>query len=209
MIGARHMGVGADDETRLAVGEMGERPFLARGLGVEVDHRGVARFAQWAGAELALDGGERIVERIHEDAPHHIDDEEPRATLALDHRRATARGACGKIDRADQARLAFDEHERLALVEGVVAERHRVDADGEEVFENRLGEAEAAGGVLAVDDDEIEPPAGAKQRNLFEQRDAPRPPDDIANEQETDHRSLKRIVSCSVTMASRLWSWAS
>ena len=68
MIGAGRMGVGADDQARLAVGEMGERPFLARRFGVEVDDRGVARLAERAGAKLALDGGKRIVERVHEDA---------------------------------------------------------------------------------------------------------------------------------------------
>ena len=41
----------------------------------------------------------------------------------------------GEIDRPDQARLALDEHERLALIEGVIAERHRIDADGEEILE--------------------------------------------------------------------------
>ena len=74
-----------------------------------------------------------------------------RAPLALSTSVAPRPGVPGgKIDRPDQARLALDEHQRLALIEGVIAERHRVDADGEEVFENRFGEAEAARGVLAV-----------------------------------------------------------
>ena len=89
-------------------------------------------------AELALDGGERIVERVHENAAHDIDDQEPRAFRALDDRGAPAGRARREIDRPDQARLALDEHERLALIEGVIAERHRVDADGEEFLENRL-----------------------------------------------------------------------
>ena len=131
------MGMGADDQARLAVDEMAERPFLACRFGVEVDDRGVARLAKRAGAKLALDGGERIVERVHEDAAHHVDDEEPRAVRALDHGRAASRRAGGEIGRPDQARLALDEHERLALIEGVIAERHRVDAHGEELLENR------------------------------------------------------------------------
>ena len=155
-------------------------------------------------AKLALDGGERIVERVHEDAAHHVDDEKPRPLRVLDHRRASPRRARGEIDRADQARLALDEHERLALIEGMIAERHRVDADGKEFLEQALGEAEAARRVLAVDDDEIEPPAGAQNGNLLKDGGASRPPDDVANEQETDHCSLKRMVSCSVTTASRL-----
>ena len=52
----------------------------------------------------------------------------------------------------------------------------------------RFGEAEAARGVLAIDDDEIEPPAGAQKGNLLKDGGAPRPPDDVADEKQTDHR---------------------
>ena len=74
----------------------------------------------------------------------------------------------GIVGRTDQARLPVDEHERLALVEGVIAKRHRIDADGQEFLEDRLRDAKSAGGVLPVDDDEIEAPARAQERNLFE-----------------------------------------
>ncbi len=74
----------------------------------------------------------------------------------LDDRRAASGRAGGIVGGADQPRLPLDEDERFALVEGVVAKRHRVDARRQELFEDRLGEAEPAGGVLAVDDDEVE-----------------------------------------------------
>ena len=141
-----------------------ERPFLARRFGVEVDDRGVAPLPSGQRPSSRFDGGERIVERVHENAAHHIDDKEPRALRVLDDCRAPSRRARREIDRADQARLALDEHQRLALIEGVIAERHRVDADGEEFLQHGLGEPEAARGVLAVDDDEIERPAGAQKR---------------------------------------------
>jgi hypothetical protein len=41
----------------------------------------------------------------------------------------------GEIDRADEARLALNEHQRLALIKGMIAERHGVDADREEFLE--------------------------------------------------------------------------
>ena len=97
-----------------------------------------------------------------------------RAVGGLDQRRAAPRRAGRIIGGADQARLALDEHQRLALVEGVIAERDRVGAGGEKFLADRLGDAEAAGGVLAVDDDEIEPPALAQRRQLG--RAAPRGP---------------------------------
>ena len=138
MIGARHMGMGADDQACLAVDEMAERPFLARRFGVDVDKRGVEALSERTEAELALDDRERIIERVHEDAAEDIHDQEPRALRALDHRGAAARRAGGIVGRPDQARLALDEDQRLALVEGVIAERHRIDADGAEILEDRL-----------------------------------------------------------------------
>ena len=89
-----------------------------------------------------------------------------RAVGGLEQIGAAPRRARGVVGGADQARLALDEHQRLALIEGVVAERDRVDAGGEEFLADRLGDAEAAGGVLAVDDDEIEPPARAQARQM-------------------------------------------
>ena len=118
------------------------------------------------------------------------------APFALSITDAPRPGRAGRvIGRPDEPGLALDEDERLALVEGVVAKRHRIDADGAEIVEDGFGEAEAAGGVLAVDDDEIEPPAGAQNRNLLEDGGAARPADDVANEEQPDHRVGKRMVS--------------
>ena len=87
-----------------------------------------------------------------------------------------------------QARLALDEDKRLALVEGVVAEGHDVGAGEQDLVADRLRDAEAAGRVLAVDDDEIEPPALAQGRQALDDRVAARPADDVAEEEEA-HRS--------------------
>src|SRR5262249_13832827 len=62
------------------------------------------------------------------------------------------------VERADQPRRALDEHQRVLLVPRVVAERDRIGAGVDEVLVDRLGDAEAAGRVLAVDDDEVELP---------------------------------------------------
>ncbi len=93
--------------------------------------------------------------------PIRLIDQHPRAGRGLEDVGAAAGRAGGIVGGADQPRLALDEHQRLALIEGVVAERDRVDAGGEALLADGLGDAEAAGGVLAVDDDEIEPPARA------------------------------------------------
>ena len=83
---------------------------------------------------IMVDDGEGIVERIHEDAAHRVHHQHARAVLGLDHRRALARRAFGKIDRADELRRALDEDQSLALIPGVIAERHRVGAGADQLF---------------------------------------------------------------------------
>ena len=91
----------------------------------------------------------------------------------------------GIVDRPQQPRLALDEHQRLLLVEGVVAERHHVGAGIEQLLEDGLGDAEAAGRVLAVDDDEIELVALAQAGQRIDDRLAAGAADDIAEKQQT------------------------
>ena len=88
--------------------------------------------------------------------------------LRLDQGRAAARRAGRIVDRTDEPRRPLDEHQRLLLVPGVIAERDRVGAGIDELLIDRLGDAEAAGGVLAVDDDEIEPPVAHQPRQPLE-----------------------------------------
>ena len=114
--------------------------------------------------KFALDRGERIVERIHEDAAHGVDDERALAVLGVDQRRAAAGRAVRIIDRADQPRRSLDEHQRLALIPGMIAERDGVGAGIDQFVVDRFGDAEAAGGVLAVDHDEVELPIGDQPR---------------------------------------------
>ena len=125
---------------------------------MEIDHDGIRRRAQRTGFEFAVEDGERIVERRHEDAADGIDDQRALAVLGVDQRRPTARRALGKISRANQPRRALDEHQRLALIPRMIAERHRIGAGVDEFLIDCFRDAEAAGRVLAIDDDEIERP---------------------------------------------------
>ena len=91
-----------------------------------------ATCAQRAGVELPVDGGEGIVERVHEEPAHDVDDENACAVARLDQVGAAARRAGRVIHRPEQPRLALDEDERLALVPGMVAERDGIGARGQE-----------------------------------------------------------------------------
>ena len=167
MIGGRHMRVGADHQAGATVAEKSHALLLAGRLAVEIHDDGVAGLAQRAGVELARHRGKRIVQRIHEHPTHRIDDQRALAVLGIDQRRAAPRRVPRKIQRPDQPRRAFDEHQRLLLIPGVVAERHRVGAGVEEIVVDRLGNAEAPGGVLAVDDDEVEAPVADQDGQMF------------------------------------------
>jgi hypothetical protein len=84
--------------------------------------------------------------------------------------------------RADQPRRALDEHQRLALIPGVIAERDRIGAGVDEFLIDRLGDAEAAGGVLAIDDDEIERPVADHAGQMLRDRGAAGPADHVTDE---------------------------
>ena len=109
-----------------------------------------------AGGELARHRLERVVERRHEEQAHDVDDEDARAVP----RRVDIGAASGRagriVDRAQEAVVAVGEGERLALVPDVVAGGDAIGAGRDQLLQNILGDAEAAGGVLAVHDDEVE-----------------------------------------------------
>ena len=60
------MGMGADDEAGAAVAEKSHRLLFAGRLAMEIDDDGVGAFGQRAAVELAIDRGERVVERVHD-----------------------------------------------------------------------------------------------------------------------------------------------
>ena len=197
-IGGRHVGVGADDEARAAVAEKSHRLLFAGRLAVEIDDDGVGAFRQRAGGELAIDRRERIVERVHVDAAHGVDDEHARAVLGLDHGGAAARRAGGIIDRPDQPRRALDEDQRLFLVPGMIAERDGVDAGLDQLAIDRLGDAEAAGRILAIGHDQIELPVAHQLRQALDDDSSPAAADNVADEKNAhahtfylDHLALR------------------
>ena len=66
----------------------------------------------------------------------------------------------------------------------MIAERDGVGAGVDEFVVDRLGDAEAAGRVLAIDDDQIELPVGDQARQAFVNNGAPGTPDNVADEED-------------------------
>ena len=53
--------------------------------------------------------------------------------------------------------MTLDEDQRLALVEGMIAQRHHVGARREKAEEDLFRDAKAMRGILAIDHDQIRP----------------------------------------------------
>ena len=182
MVGGRHVRVGAHHQARTAIAKMPHRLLLARRLAMDVDHDRVGGAFQRTGGKLAVDRREGIVERVHEHAAHRVDDQHARAIARIEHRHAAPRRTGRIIERADQPRRARDEYQRLALVPRMVAERDGVGAGIHHLVVDRLGNAEAAGRVLAVDDDAIELPVAHEPGQPVEDDRASGAPHHVADE---------------------------
>ncbi len=109
--------------------------------------------------------------------------------------------ALGEIGRPQEALLARREHQRLALVPDMVAGGDDVGAGVERLAKDFFGDAEAAGGVLAVDDDEIELEVGNQAGKLFPHRRAAGRADHVA-QKEKSHACFqpKKLLSQSAHM---------
>ena len=100
---------------------------------------------------------------------------------------AVARAGCaGSSPAAGSASSSSRYGVDLAMAVGVVAERDHVDAGREQLARDLRGDPEAAGGVLAVDDDEVGRVALAQRRQQRQQRALAEPADDVADEQDAD-----------------------
>src|ERR1700730_5210683 len=90
-----------------------------------------------------------------------------------------------KIQGPDQARRALDENQRFLLIPGVVAERDRIRTGIDELLVDRLGDPETAGGILAIDDNEIERPVLDHARQMFGYCGAAGLADDVTDKEDT------------------------
>ena len=138
----------------------------------------VAGFSAASSAEKGSSNGP-----LHEGLAEHLGDEDAAAARRVEEARAAAGSAAGEVERADDPRLGLDEGLHVALVEGVVAEGDAVGAGLEEERGVRAAQAHAAGGVLAVDHDEIERPVAAQPRQMLSERGAAGPAHHVAEKE--------------------------
>src|SRR5262245_14818043 len=175
------MSMRADHEASAAVRKIAHGLFFAGRFAVKIDDDRIGTGPERASRQLTLDGSKRIIERIHENAPHGIDHERALAILGVDHCGATARRPFRVIDWTDQARRPLDKYKRLALIPRVVAERDGVCASIDQLIVNDFGNAKSTCRVLTIDNNQIELPCHDEFRQPFDDNCAPGPAHDIAD----------------------------
>jgi len=170
-----------DHGAHAAVEEPAEPDLLACRLGVHVDEH-VVDVAVEVG-EHRLDLDERGAPGAQVQVARQVDHPEAYALVLHDAPSAAGLGA-QVVGRAHDALLLVEVVVDLPPVVGVVAQRDRVDAGAEQLVGDLRGDAEAAGHVLAVDDDERRAVALAQPRQQREQRPATEPADEVADEED-------------------------
>ena len=83
IVGGGRMRVRADNEAGATIAEKAHRLFFAGRLAMHINDDGIRTRSQRAGGQFALDRGEGIVERVHENAAHGIDHQRALAVLAF------------------------------------------------------------------------------------------------------------------------------
>ena len=90
-----------------------------------------------------------------------------------------------------QAGITGDIGDDLAAVPDMVSGGDDIDAGGIEFAADLVCDAEAGGGVLAIDDDEIEGQLAAETRQVFDHARPSRAADDVAAEQNSHRRPAR------------------
>src|SRR5262249_47109722 len=106
-----------------------------------------------------------------------------------DQRSAATRRAFGIVEWPDQPRRTFDEHQRLALIPGVIAQGDSICAGIDEFIVDDFSNAKATGGIFAIDHDQIELPLCDQARQPLENNGAPGAANHVADKKNTHARS--------------------
>ena len=122
-----------------------------------------------------LDGSEGIIELLHEDAAHDIDHQHLLAAFTLKQTGTFAGRAGGIIYRTQKPVITLDIAQRFALIPDMIAGGDDVHARIIKFFANLSGDAEAPGGVFAIDDHEVELQFFTQARQARNNGFAPRP----------------------------------
>ena len=152
---------------------------------MDVDDRGLRQPAQRMRLQRRLHRRERIIEGpLHEDLAQRLHHQHLAPVRRRIQPRPAPRGRLGKVQRADQTRLAINEAEHVLLIKGVIAQRHAIRPRREQQPRMIRGQPRAGRGVFAIDHDEIKAPVRPQTGQPVADRRASRTAHDIAEEKE-------------------------
>lgn len=179
-----------DDEAGAAVDEMAEALLFAGRFRMEIEDDRIRLLAERTGVEDRLSRLEGIIEfRMHEDAAHDIGNQNAGAVAGKE-QVGTAAGRAGRVvGRAKKLVVPLAEDHRFLLVPDVIARGHHVGTGVDRLEEDVFGDAEAASGIFAVDDDEIELEVTDQSRKPLPDRRAARLAHHISQKQKPHARS--------------------
>ena len=152
-IGGRDMGVSADHGRNASIEMPAHGDFFARQLGVKIDET-YLDFGTQLGKE-SVGFAKRAIDGCHVGAPLQIDNRAVDSVSRLDDNDAGTRQLRRVIGWTQQARLAREVVINFALVPDMIAAGEHVDAEAEQIVGQLRRDAEAAGGVFAIGDREM------------------------------------------------------
>src|SRR5579883_1729013 len=177
-----YMGMGSDDGCHSAIEIHRDGLFFGRCLGVKIYENRIGCLFQRAGADFLFNGWKRIVERLHEDTAHSINHEHVRSVAGAEYAGASSWRAGRIVQWPKKPVLAADKDQGLALVPNMISCCDHVGARVGKLDKNLLCDPEAAGGVFAIDNDEVGAKALTQRWQPLAYGTSARSPHDIANE---------------------------
>ena len=183
VVGGRYMAVRPEDGRDAAIGKMTERHLFARGLGVKIDEDRRGLDAEVEFGEELFEPGEGVIERIHEEPAHQVDDENAPLADRMQPPAGTG-GSLREVRRAQDAGIALDIGDDFALVPDVIAGGQDIDFGVVKFAAEAFGQAAAGRRVLGIDDDQVEGEPTAQGRHVLFYGLTAGPSDNIATKQD-------------------------
>jgi len=185
----RDVRVRADDGGDAPVEVPAHRDLLAGRLGMHVDEHVVGLAAQLL--QDLVDLEERDTTRAQEDIAAEVHHCEAHA-VALDDRPSAPRLRRQVVRRADDRMVGVQVRVDLTAMERMVAERDDIGARGEQLVGDLGRDAQAARGVLRIDDQEGRFVVGAQLRQEAQECAATDPTHHVAHEEDLHHGPYSR-----------------